>query len=217
MSLTIEPIQQLISAVETADSADRLLDTVKALAATESEGAIPTLIKVLGYNNPGAAVAAVDGLIAIGDATVPWLLQSLDDYNYGARAWAIRVFAGIGEPITLDLLLRAASTDFSLSVRRAAARGLGFIRWQKMSPTEVLPAQLRVLETLLLVSQDGEWVVRYAAVVGLASLYEAIVPNRPDLAVKIGQRCQEIATTDTEMVVRARVKRSPYLGLGNCI
>jgi phycocyanobilin lyase subunit beta len=211
MSLTIEPIQQLISAVETADSADQLLDTVKALAATESEGAIPTLIKVLGYNNPGAAVAAVDGLIAIGEATVPLLLQSLDDYNYGARAWAIRVFAGIGEPITLDLLLRAASTDFSLSVRRAAARGLGFIRWQKMPPTEVLLAQLRVIETLLLVSQDGEWVVRYAAVVGLASLYEAIVSDRPDLAVKIGQRCQEIATTDTEMVVRARVKRNPYL------
>jgi phycocyanobilin lyase subunit beta len=211
MSLTIEPIQQLISAVETADSADQLLDTVKALAATKSEGAIPTLIKVLGYNNPGAAVAAVDGLIAIGEATVPLLLQSLDDYNYGARAWAIRVFAGIGEPITLDLLLRAASTDFSLSVRRAAARGLGFIRWQKMLPTEVLPAQLRSLETLLLASQDGEWVVRYAAVVGLASLYEAIVSDRPNLAVKIRQRCQEIATTDTEMVVRARVKRNPYL------
>jgi phycocyanobilin lyase subunit beta len=211
MSLTIEPIQQLIIAVETADSADRLLDAVKALATTNDESAIPTLIKVLGYNNPGAAVAAVDGLIAIGEATVPLLLQSLDDYNYGARAWAIRVFAGIGEPITLNLLLRAASTDFSLSVRRAAARGLGFIRWQKMSPAEVLPARLQVLETLLLASQDGEWVVRYAAVVGLASLSETIVSDSPDLKAKIEQRCREIATTDPEMVVRARVRRSGIL------
>jgi phycocyanobilin lyase beta subunit len=206
MNLTIKPIQTLIDAVETADSADRLLDAVKALAAINSKDAAPILIKVLGFNNPGAAVAAVDGLIAIGEPTVPLLLESLDDYNYGARAWAIRVFAGIGEPITLDLLLKAASTDFSLSVRRAAARGLGFIRWQKMQPEAVLPAQTQVLETLLIASQDGEWVVRYAAVVGLASLYRELITSRPDLTAQIEQRCREIVKNDPEQVVKARVK-----------
>jgi phycocyanobilin lyase subunit beta len=206
MSLTIEPIQTLIDAVETADSADRLLDAVKALAATNNEDAAPTLIKVLGFNNPGASVAAVDGLIAIGESTVPLLLESLDDYNYGARAWAIRVFAGIGEPITLDLLLKAASTDFSLSVRRAAARGLGFIRWHKMQPDAILPAQTQALETLLVASEDEEWVVRYAAVVGLASLYKELITSRPDLAVRIEQRYREIVKNDPEQVVKSRVR-----------
>ncbi|HLO48947.1 MAG TPA: HEAT repeat domain-containing protein, partial [Kamptonema sp.] len=81
---------ELIRAVETADSAAGLLNAVKALAETNSESAIPTLIAVLGYNNPGAAVAAVDGLIQIGEPAVLPLLEQLDGYNYGARAWAIR-------------------------------------------------------------------------------------------------------------------------------
>jgi phycocyanobilin lyase subunit beta len=206
MSSTLVTTQQLIATVEAADSADRLLEAVQALAATVDRDAIPTLIRVLGYNNPGAAVAAVDGLIAIGEATVPLLLESLDDYNYGARAWAIRVFAGIGDSTTLDLLLQAASHDFSLSVRRAAARGLGFIRWEKMPPAEVFPAQIRVLETLLLVTADGEWVVRYSAVVGLAALYPSITPQQPNLAQKIVAKWQELYTTDPEIVVRSRVK-----------
>ena len=49
---------QLIRAVEQADSSEGLLNAVKALAAAGSQEAIPTLITVLGYNNPGAAVSA---------------------------------------------------------------------------------------------------------------------------------------------------------------
>jgi phycocyanobilin lyase subunit beta len=207
MNETIDRVQQLINAVEAADSADLLLDAVRDLAATGHEKAIPVLIEVLSYNNPGAAVAAVDGLIAIGEATVPILLKSVDDYNYGARAWAIRVFAGIGDPITLELLLHAASKDFSLSVRRAAARGLGFIRWHKMHPTEILAAQLRVLETLLQVAEDGEWVVRYAAVVALSYLSETIVINKADLAGTIDRKLLDIADNDPEIAVRARARR----------
>jgi len=52
---------ELIQAVEQADSSEGLLNSVKALAAASSKQAIPTLITVLGYNNPGAAVAAVEG------------------------------------------------------------------------------------------------------------------------------------------------------------
>ncbi len=196
--------QELIQAVEKADSADSLLEAVEALAEVRSETAIPTLVEVLGFNNPGAAVAAVDGLIYIGEPAVPYLLDNLDDYNYGARAWAIRVFAGVGDPSALDLLLKAASTDFSLSVRRAAARGLGFINWSKLPPKEILPAQTEVLNTLLSVCNDGEWVVRYAAVVGLQALFETFNTHKSDFVKQILEKLKQIIDTDPEIAVRAR-------------
>ena len=202
----MEHASELIQAVERADSADCLLDAVKALAELRSEAAIPSLIEVLGYNNPGAAVAAVDGLIDIGEPAVPYLLENLDDYNYGARAWAIRAFAGIGDPRGLDLLLKAASTDFSLSVRRAAARGLGFIKWSKLPLEQVLPAQTEVLNTLLLVSEDGEWVVRYAAVVGLQALFPAIAETQANFVEQILDKFTLIIQTDSEIAVRARTQ-----------
>jgi len=203
--ITIDQAKQLIGAVEQADSSDGLLEAVKALAAAKVEDAIPTLIQVLGYNNPGAAVAAVDGLIELGETTVPYLLEKIDGYNYGARAWATRVFAGIGDPRALDVLLDAASSDFSLSVRRAAAKGLGNIRWWKLSPLEAKEAQAKVLKTLLLVSQDGEWVVRYGAVVGLESLCFTLAESQPLLIEEILARLKQISETDSEVVVKARV------------
>jgi phycocyanobilin lyase subunit beta len=201
-----QTIQKLIEAVDKADSVDRLLDAVEALAQTRDEAAIPTLIDVLRYNNPGAAVAAVDGLINIGEAVIPQLIVNLDDYNYGARAWAIRVFAGVGDPIALDLLLNAASTDFSLSVRRAAARGLGFIKWTKLPEAERLPAQIKVLKTLLFSSGDGEWVVRYSAIVALQELFSAIADSKPELVQQILEKLAEIVRTDPEIVVSKRAK-----------
>ncbi|MGK7877624.1 MAG: HEAT repeat domain-containing protein [Xenococcaceae cyanobacterium] len=198
--------QELIQAVEQADSADGLLEAVEALAAVRQEAAIPILIKILGYNNPGAAVAAVEGLVELGEPAVPYLLEEIDGYNYGARAWAIRAFAGIGDPRALELLLDAASSDFSLSVRRAAAKGLGSIRWSKLPAEEVTAAQTQVLKTLLLVSQDGEWVVRYAAVVGLQALASAVAETQPDFVLQILERFNRMAETDSELAVRARVQ-----------
>nr|OEJ79563.1 phycocyanobilin lyase [Cyanobacterium sp. IPPAS B-1200] len=168
------PINDLIKAVEKADSASSLFLAVSNLAKVRSPRAIPTLIEVLGFNNPGAAVAATEGLIALGETAITSLLENVDDYNYGARAWAIRVFAGIGDPRGLDLLLKAASSDFSLSVRRAATKGLGSITWDKMTSENLSQAQQRVLDTLLITAQDGEWVVRYATVVSLTNLYVAM-------------------------------------------
>ena len=196
---------QLILAVEQADSADGLLEAVKALAAAKIETAIPTLIEVLGFNNPGAAVAAVDGLIDLGEVVVPYLLDKIDNYNYGARAWATRVFAGIGDPRALELLLDAAERDFSLSVRRAAAKGLGSILWWRLPQDEAKLAQAKVLKTLLLVSQDSEWVVRYGAVVGLESLCMTLVESQPLLIPQILAKLEHIAKTDPEAVVCARV------------
>ena len=193
---------RLIEAVDKADSADKLLDAVENLADACSEEAIPTLIQVLGFNNPGAAVAAVDGLIKIGDRAVPYLLESLDDYNYGARAWSLRAFAGIGDPVALDLLLKASVTDFSQSVRRAAARGLGIIKWEKLAPEKRLPAQQSALKTLLMATEDGEWVVRYATIVALQSLGLA----QPDFIPEITTKLQEILTLESEIGVKARAE-----------
>ena len=195
-------IAKLIEEVDKADSADKLLKAVANLANARSEAAIPTLIQVLGFNNPGAAVAAVEGLIKIGDRAVPYLLESLDDYNYGARAWSIRAFAGIGDPVALDLLLKAAVTDFSQSVRRAAARGLGIIKWHKLPSEKVLSAQQKALKTLLMAVEDGEWVVRYAAIVALQSLGM----TQPDFIPEINNKLQEIMSIESESGVIARVE-----------
>ncbi|NJK50183.1 HEAT repeat domain-containing protein [Candidatus Gracilibacteria bacterium] len=204
--MTTEEVKALIQAVDKADSADELLEAVKALAAVRHEVAIPKLIEVLGYNNPGAAVAAVDGLIDIGEVAVSYILEKLDGYNYGARAWATRVLAGIGDPRALDLLLDAASNDFSLSVRRAAAKGLGSIRWPKLSSEDVLQAQMKVLDTLLVVSQDPEWVVRYGAVVGLQSLWSATAAVTLEPQKKILERFEEMLDIEPELVVRVRIQ-----------
>lgn len=199
-------IQQSIEAVNRADSADLLLKTVEDLAAIGDRAAIPTLVEVLGFNNPGAAVAAVDGLIKIGEPVVPYLLNNLDSYNYGARAWATRVFAGIGDPAALDLLLKAAVTDFSQSVRRAAAKGLGSILWSKLPADEIAPAQQKVLDALLLATEDGEWVVRYAAIVGLEALSSTLAQSQPELLSKITDRLQQLIDSDSEVAIRARIK-----------
>lgn len=199
-------VQQLINAVNKADSADLLLETVENLAEVGDRAAIPTLVEVLGFNNPGAAVAAVDGLIQIGEPVVPYLLKNLDGYNYGARAWATRVFAGIGDPSALDLLLKAAVSDFSQSVRRAAAKGLGSILWSKLPESEVIPAQKKVLKTLLLATEDGEWVVRYAAVVGLEALSNTLSQTQPELLSEIAIAFQKLIDNEPEAAIRARIK-----------
>jgi phycocyanobilin lyase beta subunit len=195
-------VTELIRAVEKADSANGLLDAVKALTASSSEAAIPTLIAVLGYNNPGAAVAAVDGLIELGEAAVLPLLEQLDGYNYGARAWAIRALAGIGDPRGLNILLDATINDFALSVRRAATRGLGTICWEKLPSEEVADAQLMACQALLQASQDPEWVVRYAAVGGLQAL--AVVALKSNWLPEVLARFEEIIKTDETLAVRAR-------------
>jgi phycocyanobilin lyase beta subunit len=200
--IAVEDIKQLIQAVEAADSANSLLETVETLAAARHEAAIPTLIAILGYNNPGAAVAAVEGLVDLGEASVPPLLKQIDGYNYGARAWAIRALAGIGDARALSLLLEAASQDFSFSVRRAAAKGLGNIRWEQLSPDAILKAQEQILETLLQVMGDSEWVVRYAAVLALQSFAKTRAQMREPVLAKF----QELRETEPELAVRARLQ-----------
>ena len=199
-------LNTLIRAVEDADSSLLLQEAVKNLAAARLEGAIPTLIAALSYNNPGAAVAAVDGLIQIGEPAVPALLELLDLHNYTARSWAIRALAGIGDPRGLVTLLGAATADFALSVRRAAARGLGMMKWHWFPEDLLEIAQAEAMEALLFVAQeDDEWVVRYSAVVGLQFLADAVAANYPEWRSQIESQLEQIAAKDDSWAVRARV------------
>lgn len=198
--------QQLIDAVKNADSPTRLVTAVQALAAAKDEAGISTLIAVLGYNNPKAAVAAVQGLIALGGAAVQPLIEQLDEYNYGARAYAIRAIAAIADPRALDLLITSAAYDFAPSVRRAACKGLGNLDWSQLDVHECQSAQGLAATTLLSVSQDPDWSIRYAAIVGLQAL-----ATLPDLQEQIQTQFEQIIQTDSELCVRARVVRAQQL------
>lgn len=194
--------QELIRAVEQADSAPRLLAAVQALADAriEAEAGITTLIAALGYNNSAAAVVAVQGLIQLGEAAVPLLIEKLDGYNYGARAYAIRALATIADPRALDVLLTASATDFAPSVRRAATKGLGSLRWSKLSPEQIQAAKEKALETLLQVASDPDWSLRYAALVGLQAL-----SDQPEVRSAIASQLARMAQSETDLAVRARV------------
>jgi len=201
-------IQPLIHAIEQADSPDRLISAVQALVAAQSEAGIPTLISVLGYNNPGAAVVAMKGLVQMGAMAVLPLMELLDDYNYGARAYAIRALAAIADPHALDILLSTAETDFAPSVRRAATKGVGSLRWFQLPPGQVAAAQTRAFETLNQVSQDPDWSLRYAAVVGLQTLATSLKPGQPiaQLSAQILARLKQVAETDSDFAVQSRAQ-----------
>lgn len=191
--------QELIRAVEQADAAS-LVAAVRDLAASRASAGISTLIAVFGYNNPTAAVAAQAGLVAMGTEAVQPLIEQLDGYNYGARAYAIRALAAIADPHALDVLVAAAATDFAPSVRRAAAKGLGSLRWHQLDLSARDSAQTKALETLLAISTDSEWSIRYAAIVGLQAL--ATTPLSPQIQAHLAQ----IADHDSDVAVRARAQ-----------
>jgi phycocyanobilin lyase subunit beta len=196
--LESEKVKALLQSIESAENASKLADAVKALAEEAIPETAPELIRALNYNNPGAAVAAVDGLIAIGEPAVAPLLELLDNYNYGARAWALRALSGIGDPRSLSLLLDTAEHDFALSVRRAAAKGLGSIHWELMTAADVAAAQVKCAKVLLGLCDDPEWVVRYSAIAGLESLGQA--------AGQIKGRLAQVAAQDVEIAVQARAR-----------
>ncbi|AFY43730.1 HEAT repeat domain-containing protein [Nostoc sp. PCC 7107] len=192
---------ELIRAVAEADTPAKMVAAVQNLAATKDIAAIPTLIAVFGYNNPVAAGVAATALTEMGEIAVPQLISQIDDYNYGARAYSIRTLAAIADPRALDLLISAAATDFAPSVRRAAAKGLGNLHWHKLDFPASHTAPKRALETLIFISQDSEWSIRYAAVVGLQALAQ-----NSDLQQPIFARLNQMLATDTEKAVRARVQ-----------
>jgi len=194
-------VNEHLQAVEAAASSEALLHATRSLVSlcaqlephsNDQQAAILCLLELLGTNNPGAAVAAVDGLIACGNAAVEPLLHNLDEHNYGARAWAVRALASIGDPRGLPVLERAVATDIGPSVRRAAARGLGNLQLEQLLAAERPRIVERCLRGLALGCADGEWVVRYAAVVGLEGfLPQASAAGIPGAIAKEGRSLLE--------------------------
>ena len=193
-------VSPLIQAVEQANTATALLVATARLASQlagddpPAPAAIAALVQVLGFNNPGAAVAAVDGLIACGEAAVAPLLDNLDAHNYGARAWAVRALAGIGDVRGLELLEQALGGDIGPSVRRAAARGLGQLRCGALPAQERREVRERALTALEAAAGDGEWVVRYAVVVGLESLIHDLKPETDSSERDLRERALQTLT-----------------------
>ncbi|WP_241829405.1 MULTISPECIES: HEAT repeat domain-containing protein [Desertifilum] len=207
MTLLCEPMsqteRQLIQAVEQADTPQRLVQAVQALSQAQTQAAIPTLIAVLGYNNPGAALAAVDGLVQLGEVAVTPILQQLDGYNYGARAYATRALAAIADPRALEVLLQAAQFDFAPSVRRAACKGLGMLNWQQLAPEALLAAQTEAYQALLTIAQDPDWAIRYAAIVGLQAL---ALKSGSEIRTPIAQQLETLLNTEQDLSVRSRIQ-----------
>jgi phycocyanobilin lyase beta subunit len=211
-------ISSLIQAVDAADSSQKLLEAVQNLAAANSQAAIPTLIATLSYNNPGAAVAAVDGLIKLGEPTVPALLEQLDNQNYTARSWVIRALAGIGDPRGLVTLLGVATADFAASVRRGATRGLGTMKWHLFPENLIDIAQEEALEALLFVAEfDEEWVVRYAAIGGLQVLAGVVSQIHPEWRSQIDTHFERMTIADNNSAVRARIWMAQQQLQSQCI
>jgi phycocyanobilin lyase beta subunit len=174
-------VAPLVEAVQRADSALGLLQATQALAAAAHPDGAACLVEVLGFNNPGAAVAAVDGLIAIGIPAVDTILANLDGFNYGARAWTVRALAGIGDVRGLEVLEDALARDIGPSVRRAAARGLGQLNLAPLAASERRAIVERCLQALVDGCRDGEWVVRYAVAVALAPEGSSTAETLPQL------------------------------------
>ena len=193
-------LKELIQAVEQASEPAQLVAAVEALVAVKDKSAISTLIAVLGYNNPTAATSAVTGLIELGTDSVQPLMEQLDEYNYGARAYSIRALAAIADPRVLELFIQSAATDFAPSVRRSAAKGLGTLQWDQLNPEQVYPAWQQAMQTLLSISSDDDWSIRYAAIVGLQALAKI-----PQLAVQIKSHFELQIQTESDAGVRSRI------------
>ena len=209
-------LKDLLLAVQTAATADSLVDATRDLAAICSDlpanssdqlTAINCLIELLSANNPGAAVAAVDGLIACKTAAVQPILNNLDEHNYGARAWAVRALAQIGDHRGLAVLQRAIEQDIGPSVRCAAAMGLGRIELAELSPEEKLETMEICLAGLKLGCADGEWIVRYAAVVGLENFNRNSASSFAQACLLLLQARSQEAIEETP-VVRLRAAQA---------
>jgi phycocyanobilin lyase beta subunit len=74
----------------------------------------------------------------------------------------------------LEVLEDALGKDIGPSVRRAAARGLGQLRFEALEAADRQPVAERCLQALVEGCRDGEWVVRYAVAVGLEALAPAL-------------------------------------------
>lgn len=217
-SLGANQVQAQIHAVEQAQSPEALMVAVQNLATSQSVSAIPALIAVFGYNNPAASAIALRAVIGWQEAAVAPLINQLDEYNYGARAYSMRALATIASGQSLEVLIKAATTDFAPSVRRAAAKGLGNLRWETLpsaDPNHVpsddpnadpnsnqYEVQRRVFTALSSLCSDGDWSIRYAGVAGL----QALATRVKELGQTVVDFLNQYQHQESDRSVRARIQ-----------
>ncbi len=171
MSLSVDSqefppaVAQLAKELEQATSPEALLRVVRALGALGQVEGIPLLIRAFGFNQPAVAEAALEEVLRFGDLAVQPLLQHIDGFDYGARAYSVRALARLGHGEAYSFLVEAIVADFAPSVRRAAVRGLGRVAAQR--PLSDQEQALQILQRCL---SDADWGVRYAAVGALTDL-----------------------------------------------
>lgn len=197
-----ELVQTQIQAVEQAQSPEALMAAVQALTSSKSTAAIPALIAVFGYNNPAVSAIALSSIIAWGDAAVVPLMTQMDEYNYGARAYSMRALATIASLQSLEVLTKAAITDFAPSVRRAAAKGLGNLQWQDLPELEQADTQQQVFTALTSLCESGDWSIRYAGIVGL----QALGMRNQALGQTVGDFLVQYQHREQERSVQARIQ-----------
>lgn len=195
----MKTIDLLVQSVGQAANHLELIDAVEDLAGSRPEAAIPTLIAALGYNS-AAAASAVNDLVSIGRTTVEPLINLVDDGDYEPRAYAVKALAMIGDPRSLEILVKCAEADFDTSVRRIAIKGLGSIRWDwaEWDAHTVKSCQTRILDLLNLMLEDEDWSIRYATIVALHLVAEHRVDQRVISLLEAAQ------SKESDLVVRAR-------------
>ncbi|MEM9772285.1 MAG: HEAT repeat domain-containing protein [Cyanobacteria bacterium P01_D01_bin.73] len=197
-------LERLVRALDEAGTAIALVDAVRDLAAAKLPEAIPHLMNALKFNNPGAAVAAVEGLVALGTVAVEPIMAQIDGYNYGARAWATRALSEIGDPRALDLMLAVADGDFAPSVRRSAVKGLGCLHWEELEPELCQQQQQQVAPVMIKACTDVEWVVRYGAIAGIQALLSNPTATAPELRDPLINILKQVCEEDSDLGIRLR-------------
>jgi phycocyanobilin lyase beta subunit len=201
--MSASALQKAILALDRATTTSELVEATQTICGLKDLEAAPTLIKVLGFNNPAVGAVATQGLIALGRDVVPILVVNLDVGNYGARAWVVRAIATLRDPRGLDLLEHALNADIAPSVRRSATRGLAEM---ELEGSNVSKDFSRCCEALFKAAADDEWIVRYAAAFGLEQRFGHTSTN-------IGLKTQAIAhleelssNSEAVKVVKQRAK-----------
>jgi phycocyanobilin lyase beta subunit len=196
----LEAIEQAATRQQLANASAQLVALMPQLSEEPplQAQAIDCCIDLLKANNPAAALQALRGLIGCGSAAVEPLLNSLDERNYGARAWTVRALSAIQDPRGLEVLQRAVANDIGPSVRQAAAYGLG--RLQGHDENLLRPC----MNSLELACSDSEWSVRYAAVAALEQRLQQGLPSdlAPQARALLRHRSQQ--EMDDTLVVRLR-------------
>ena len=196
----LEAIEQATTRQQLASASAQLVALMPQLSSEPAllGQAISCCIDLLKANNPAAALHALRGLIDCGAAAVEPLLNSLDERDYGSRAWTVRALSALQDPRGLSVLQRAVANDIGPSVRQAAAYGLGRLQGNDESLLR------QCLNSLELACSDSEWSVRYAGVAALEQRLQQSLPTELDNRARalLQQRSQQ--DLDDTLVVRLR-------------